>query len=217
MRNFPLMALRSVITASFILATANLASGERLPNIILIMADDMAFAQRGDPPLPMVEGKSVIKAPVDQRTLTKRYNMDVLPTFAAITDAPLPELPIDGKNILPILFAEPGAESPHEAFHYYRRRQLQAVRSGDWKWDTAEEIDETPRPGMLIHLGRDIGPRRPTRQRTAQAARHRPRPPAGARRGTLNPKILIHLYPWLISRFPPARRATEERQTRARG
>lgn len=258
-------------------------------------SNDMANEQRGDPPLPMVEGKVVIDAPVDQSTLTKRYtekaihfiesnkdrpfflylphtfphvplfaseqflgksengpygdtveeidwstgqiletlkrldldqdtlviftsdngasghrgssnkplsgskgttmeggmrvpmvarwpgkipagsvtealttHMDMLPTFAAMTSAPMPELPIDGKNILPILLAEEDAESPHEAFYYYRRRQLQAVRSGEWKWhlplehtfpkwDTSDFVDENPRLGKLYHLGRDIG------------------------------------------------------------
>lgn len=258
-------------------------------------SNDMASGQRGDPPLPLVEGKVVIEAPVDQSTLTKRYteqavrfmeshkdrpfflylphtfphvplfaserfhgksgngpygdtveeidwstgriletlerldldqdtlviftsdngasghrgssnkplsgskgstmeggmrvpmvarwpgkipagsvasalttHMDLLPTFAAMTSAPKPALPMDGKNILPILLAEEGAESPHEAFYYYRRRQLQAVRSGDWKWhlplertfprwDTSDHIDGDSRPGKLVHLGRDIG------------------------------------------------------------
>ena len=43
--------------------------------------------------------------------------------------------PIDGHDIRPILFGEPGAKSPwdDEGFCYYRMEQLQAVRSGPWK------------------------------------------------------------------------------------
>ena len=36
--------------------------------------------------------------------------IDVLPTLAAMTDAPLPRSPIDGKDIRPLLFGEPGAQ-----------------------------------------------------------------------------------------------------------
>ncbi|RUL88280.1 sulfatase family protein [Tautonia sociabilis] len=59
--------------------------------------------------------------------------IDLLPTIAAITGAPLPELPIDGLDISPLLFGEDGAESPHDALYFYWGRELQAVRSGRWK------------------------------------------------------------------------------------
>ena len=60
--------------------------------------------------------------------------MDLLPTFAQLAGAKLPEKrPIDGKNIWPILADEPGAKSPHDAFFCYHMDQLQAVRSGPWK------------------------------------------------------------------------------------
>jgi len=59
--------------------------------------------------------------------------IDVLPTLAHLAEAPLPELPIDGKNIAPLMFGEQGAKSPHEAYFFYWDRHLQAVRSGQWK------------------------------------------------------------------------------------
>src|SRR5262245_13749067 len=59
--------------------------------------------------------------------------IDILPTLAKLTGAPLPPLPIDGLDIGPLLWGEPGARSPHEAFCFYWNRELQAVRSGDWK------------------------------------------------------------------------------------
>ena len=60
--------------------------------------------------------------------------IDLLPTIAALVDARLPEdRIIDGKDIRPLMFAQPGATSPHEVFYYYAGRNLQAVRSGKWK------------------------------------------------------------------------------------
>jgi len=61
--------------------------------------------------------------------------MDLLPTFARLAGTPLPAKPIDGHDIRPLLFAEPGAKSPWDAkgFGYYRLEQLQAIRAGEWK------------------------------------------------------------------------------------
>jgi arylsulfatase A-like enzyme len=61
--------------------------------------------------------------------------MDLLPTMARLAGASLsPDRPIDGRDILPLLTAEAGAKSPHEAFYYYALDQLQAVRAGNWKY-----------------------------------------------------------------------------------
>ncbi|MEM7393507.1 MAG: sulfatase, partial [Verrucomicrobiota bacterium] len=60
--------------------------------------------------------------------------MDILPTFSRLAGAESPEKAIDGFDIGPLLLDEDGAESPYEAFYYYRRRQLQAIRMGDWKY-----------------------------------------------------------------------------------
>jgi arylsulfatase A-like enzyme len=60
--------------------------------------------------------------------------IDLLPTIAALAGAPLPPRPIDGKDIQPLLFGQPGARSPHDAlFFHYLNGQLQAMRSGRWK------------------------------------------------------------------------------------
>jgi arylsulfatase A-like enzyme len=59
--------------------------------------------------------------------------IDVLPTIAHLAGAPLPERPIDGRDIRPLLLGEPGAMSPHEAYLFWWGRELQAVRSGKWK------------------------------------------------------------------------------------
>lgn len=59
--------------------------------------------------------------------------MDLLPTFAALAGAKLPEAKIDGHDIRPLISGEPGAKTPWKWFYYYWPDQLQAVRSGDWK------------------------------------------------------------------------------------
>jgi arylsulfatase A-like enzyme len=61
--------------------------------------------------------------------------MDLLPTFAALADAPLPSNKIDGHDIRQLLFEGDAAHSPwdDDGFCYYRLNQLQAVRAGAWK------------------------------------------------------------------------------------
>ncbi|MBN2473581.1 MAG: sulfatase [Pirellulales bacterium] len=60
--------------------------------------------------------------------------IDVLPTIAEILDVELPEdRVIDGRSILPLMEARPGAKSPRAAQYFYWGEALQAVRSGRWK------------------------------------------------------------------------------------
>ena len=59
--------------------------------------------------------------------------IDILPTVAKLIGAPLPEKKIDGKDIRPLMFGEPNAVSPHDAFAIYYNRQLQAIRDTRWK------------------------------------------------------------------------------------
>ena len=61
--------------------------------------------------------------------------MDLLPTLAALTAAPLPPNTIDGHDVRPVLMSEAGAVSPWDevGLGYYRLEQLQAVRAGPWK------------------------------------------------------------------------------------
>ena len=60
--------------------------------------------------------------------------MDLFPTIAGLTGAPIPtDRILDGKDIWPLMSGAPGAVSPHEAFFYFVRNELHAVRSGRWK------------------------------------------------------------------------------------
>ena len=58
--------------------------------------------------------------------------IDLLPTIAAVTGAPLPEKPIDGVNLLPLLEGRENAD-PRDHYLYYYGGELQAVRQGKWK------------------------------------------------------------------------------------
>jgi arylsulfatase len=58
--------------------------------------------------------------------------IDVLPTLAAITGIDLPDQPIDGVDVLPILAGDTTA-TPRDRFFYYYGAELRAVRDGKWK------------------------------------------------------------------------------------
>ena len=79
--------------------------------------------------------------PENEVCLTPAMTIDLMPTFAEITGAPLSKLPIDGKSIFSLL-KNPKEESPHEAYFFYRggdnspewdNSEIIAVRSGKWK------------------------------------------------------------------------------------
>ena len=67
-------------------------------------------------------------------TVTPRLaaTMDLLPTIAAATGAPLPRNRIDGVSLVPLLEGDPGA-NPRDTLLYYYGRELRAVRKGRWK------------------------------------------------------------------------------------
>ena len=59
--------------------------------------------------------------------------IDLLPTFAAITNSDLPKKKIDGVNILPLMLGDVNA-NPRETFlYYYRKNNLEGIRKGNWK------------------------------------------------------------------------------------
>ena len=60
--------------------------------------------------------------------------MDFYPTLANLAGAALPDdRIIDGKDIGPLLSGQESASSEHEAFFYYKRNSIEAVRAGRWK------------------------------------------------------------------------------------
>ena len=59
--------------------------------------------------------------------------MDILPTLAALLDAPLPDQKIDGVNILPLLQQVSDANPRDHFVYYYDANSLKAIRQGKWK------------------------------------------------------------------------------------
>lgn len=103
--------------------------------------------------------------------------IDILPTLAEITSAPLPEHIIDGVSLLPILKGDVEAKPRETFYYYYRQNSLEAVRHGDWKlvyphpgrsYEGSQPGNEGkpgkvkegfPFPGALYDLRRDPGER----------------------------------------------------------
>lgn len=115
--------------------------------------------------VPMI-AKWPEKIPPGTTTSAVATTMDLLPTICTLADAPQPKRPIDGHDISALLFSDHPDKSPTEVLYYYRRRQLQAVRWGDWKlhlaldmthpnW-TSPDIEGKPRPAKLVNLKSDL-------------------------------------------------------------
>jgi arylsulfatase len=59
--------------------------------------------------------------------------IDILPTFAQLSNAKLPENKIDGISILPLLRNEANANPRSNFYYYYQKNSLEAVTDGEWK------------------------------------------------------------------------------------
>jgi len=59
--------------------------------------------------------------------------IDLLPTFAAITDADLPEKKIDGVNISALFMGDFSSNPRETILYYYGKNNLNGVRKGNWK------------------------------------------------------------------------------------
>ncbi len=61
-------------------------------------------------------------------------SVDLLPTFAKLAGADLPEDPIDGVDVWDIICAKPNVTNPHEYYPVSTARNFDGVVSGDGKW-----------------------------------------------------------------------------------
>lgn len=59
--------------------------------------------------------------------------IDLLPTFSAISNAKLPDVKIDGVDIMPLLKDDPTANPRTSFYYYYRVNDLEAVSDGQYK------------------------------------------------------------------------------------
>lgn len=102
------------------------------------------------------------KIPAGTKCDAVTSTMDILPTFASLAGTGVPtDRTIDGFDISSLLQGEASAESPYEAFYYYFRGNLEAVRVGPWKLHLRKPPRQKNKGGstpiQLFHLGKDIG------------------------------------------------------------
>lgn len=75
------------------------------------------------------------KLPAGTSSAEMLMTIDLLPTFAQLIGAKLPEHKIDGLDVWPLIVGTPGAKNPHEAYwSYYAQNELQAVFTPDGRW-----------------------------------------------------------------------------------
>jgi arylsulfatase A-like enzyme len=74
------------------------------------------------------------KVPAGEISLNTFSTIDLLPTLANLTGSPLPDNPIDGKDVWPIIMNAEDATHPHDYYAISLNYQLQAIISGDGKW-----------------------------------------------------------------------------------
>lgn len=79
----------------------------------------------------MMKWKGVI--PAGSVCKEPAMTIDIMPTFAGITGTTLPEHKIDGQDIWPLIIGNEEEYTAQEAYYFYWIRDLEAVRSGDWK------------------------------------------------------------------------------------
>ena len=61
-------------------------------------------------------------------------SVDLMPTFASLAGADLPDSPIDGKNVWDLITGCPDAANPHDYYPFSMARTFEGVISGDGKW-----------------------------------------------------------------------------------
>jgi arylsulfatase A-like enzyme len=76
--------------------------------------------------------------------------MDFYPTIASVVGHDPATLPKhDGVDVLPLWKGTRGVKGPRESFFYFKRNELQAVRSGRWKLRHAFEMETASDPKRL--------------------------------------------------------------------
>ncbi|MFT5470572.1 MAG: arylsulfatase A [Verrucomicrobiales bacterium] len=142
--------------------------------LVVFLSDNGGATQHGASNLPLSGGKGSTleggqrvpfvarwpgKIPAASSCSELAISIDLLPTFAKLAGGSEPsDRPIDGKDIWPLLAGEAETESPHEAFFYYFRGNLKAVRSGAWKLRVAKDRGKGDLKELaLFNLAEDIG------------------------------------------------------------
>ena len=90
-------------------------------------------------------------------------SIDLHPTLAALTGAPLQEKETDGRNVWPLMRDDAGAENPHRHYFISTGWDLEAVMTSDGKW----KLHLPHRYRDVVHPGHD-GERGETRSATIE-------------------------------------------------
>jgi arylsulfatase A-like enzyme len=78
--------------------------------------------------------------------------MDLLPTIVGLTGGRLPDYPMDGFDVWPLLSGQ-SSQSPRSTFHYFWQTNLHAIRSGKWKLQLPHVDTQAPEPRRIGHGG----------------------------------------------------------------
>jgi arylsulfatase A len=123
-------------------------------NTLVILSSDngpwLSYGDHAGSAGPLREGKGTVweggtrvtcimrhpgKIPAGTESDAMMMTIDVLPTIAHLTDTKLPDHPIDGKNVWPLITGGSDTKNPHDFYaFYYEQNQLQAITSGDGQW-----------------------------------------------------------------------------------
>jgi arylsulfatase A-like enzyme len=151
--------------------------------LIIFMSDNgpwLLYGNHAGSALPLREGKMTSfdggvrvpclmrwpgKIPASATQSQLAATIDLLPTLAKLAGATLPtDRIIDGKDIWPLMTAQPGAVCPHDAYYIYWGRQLQAIRMGKWKMHFDHDYIHPDPPGadgkpgktVALHIGFEL-------------------------------------------------------------
>lgn len=84
--------------------------------------------------------------------------IDLLPTFAAITDTPLPsDLKIDGINSLDLFTGKSNSMVRKEFIYYTSRGEAEGIRQGNWKLLKKKKRGKPDTEFFLFNLKEDVG------------------------------------------------------------
>jgi arylsulfatase A-like enzyme len=108
----------------------------------------LSYGNHAGSALPLREGKGTawdggVRVPFISRwpgvlpegleVATPAMTIDVFPTLAELIGSELPDHPIDGRSIWPLMTGERTTPVQEAYYFYYRRNELHAMRSGKWK------------------------------------------------------------------------------------
>ena len=95
------------------------------------------------------------KIPAGGETDEPAAIMDLLPTLLELAGGEVPTEPvIDGKDIWPLVSGGAGAQSPHEAYYYFKGASPKGIRVGDWKF-IIEESPKEEKQSVPIELTKE--------------------------------------------------------------